>query len=281
MSRGACAYIIRKATGGHECCETLEEHVQRSLEVWLGRLKKCYSSAVNRIIYSQGSQTLASVLGDPVAVAIVLHDIGKTVPAYQEKRIMRGRVQYRHELVSGALSLIALEKAADMAGIGENERGLYVFEVPLAVMMHHESISMGVLAGELGERFVTLSVASLMLEDYYDGELWGLERLARTVKNMNVVGDEVVDVLKILSGSPPSRKEVINALGRLKAYSLSGDTLSRLSARARVAGILHPLVVADSIAANEGRKRCNGDGGTWIVKRALGRDGQAPAEPCL
>jgi len=180
---------------------------------------------------------------DVVEVAIWFHDLGKLAAAYKS-----GSGRYRHEVLGAYLAYKVLG-------------GEVRYYVSAAVALHHEPIIMGAYVGELGERSLNVSTLLAMLRgsdlamycNYSPAE----ELLKRAVEIWRR-GIEASDVVAVF--------------GEVLAFLTAGPASERRRKRLLVAGILQPLVVADSVAAMMNR----GGSGTKIARTAV-----SGAEPGL
>ncbi|MEM0318320.1 CRISPR-associated endonuclease Cas3'' [Thermofilum sp.] len=253
----ACAYYENDS-----CKETLCEHTQRILNVWDKCVARYYLRALIRVLGDY-----ARLLMD---IALLMHDTGKLVNAYAEPRYRRF---YRHEIVSAYYTYEMLR----CLNIPSNE---HEYIIPLTVLLHHEPGILGKYAGEIGERYVTFSTIKAMLENIPSDKLKPTrdstfehlicDRLSKHNINFNNCMSCLDQIL-----SDKNHNGIESVVKNLLAKALHSDVSRRSIIRTRVAAVLHPLVLSDSLAAYLGRK----DSGTWVVRRALGMDLDSPAEP--
>ncbi|MEM4847490.1 MAG: HD domain-containing protein [Thermosphaera sp.] len=253
----ACAYYENDS-----CKETLCEHTLRILNVWDKCVAKYYLRALTRVL---GKKT--DLLMD---IALLMHDTGKLIYVYAESKYRRF---YRHEIVSAYYAYKMLRNL----NIANNE---YDYIIPLAILLHHEPGILGKYAGEIGERYVTFSTVKAMLEDIPSNKLEPVrdsaferlicDRLGKRGINVDTCRSSLDQVLPSINHT-----DVESTVKNLLAKVLHGDISWRSVTRARVAAVLHPLVLSDSLAAYIGRM----DSGTWVVRRALGKDRDLCAEP--
>lgn len=208
-----------------KCVEGYDEHVSRVLNKWEA-LKPFYIKWVYR-----------NFGVDAVELAIKFHDLGKLARAYVEKAQRR---YYRHELLGAYFAFKALE-------------GDVRYYVAAAVALHHEPIIMGSYVGGLGETRLNISTLWAMLQE---ADL----SLACSYDPKDAVVRKALEEWRRVS-----LRDVVAAFKELLAFFSAGIAAERRRKRLLVAGILHPLVVADSIAAMEGR----GGRGTKIARAAL------------
>ena len=235
-----CAYFR-----GDKCIEGFIEHIEASLSVWR-ELKPYYYKSVLR------SMSLRSPSIDFVELALVLHDFGKLAGEYQ---VHRRSVVFRHEVLSGYVAFKVLES---LSGIEGDIR----YIVSMAVMLHHEPIILSAYATRLGEKHLTISnlrkvieLSDLTLSCELDLEYFNKFNYGRTIAGFIEKWDN--------EGLDPD--DIVNVLRDLIIKATIGDLKRLHIIRAKVASILHLIVVSDSIAAHI--KRC--DGGTWVSRRAL------------
>jgi len=258
----ACAYYENDS-----CKETLYEHTLRILDVWDKCVARYYLRALTRVLGDK-----ARLLMD---IALLMHDTGKLVSAYAEPRYRRF---YRHEIVSAYYTYKML-KSLNIASnkLVSNE---YEYIIPLTVLLHHEPGILGKYAGEIGERYVTFSTIKAMLEDIPSDKLKPIrdstferlicDRIGQHNTNVNNCMSSLDQVLSSINHA-----NIESTLKNLLAKALHSDVSRRFVMRTKVAAVLHPLVLSDSLAAYLGRK----DSGTWIVRRALGMSLGPHAEP--
>ncbi|MEM4863335.1 MAG: hypothetical protein QW706_09205 [Candidatus Nezhaarchaeales archaeon] len=253
----ACAYYENDS-----CKETLCEHTLRILNVWDKCVARYYLRALTRVLGKK-----AGLLMD---IALLMHDTGKLIYVYTEPRY---RKFYRHEIVSAYYTYKMLRSL----NITNNE---YEYIIPLAVLLHHEPGILGKYAGETGERYVTFSTVKAMLEDIPSNKLKPIRGSTFEHLICNRIGQHSINVNTCMSGlnqvlSSINHADVESTVKNLLAKVLHGDISRRSVMRAKVAAVLHPLVLSDSLAAYLGRK----DSGTWVVRRALGIGLGPYAEP--
>ena len=230
--------------------ETYEAHINNMLNLWRGNFRNAYLPSLSRIIGSD-----KGYVNDLIEIMIILHDLGKLFIGYQktlrkEERII-SRAEYRHEIVSAALTFFVLPVSEE----------LYV--ISGAILLHHEPILMGQVS-RYAEPYLTITDVERRLrkscggviEFNPDGIRWTREKLKEYSFNFSsnlpveVEIDEILDKIKELMlmlcvKCSPERKATL----RLKVSAL-GTLLS----------------IIDSVAANRSRKL--DDGGTFITRRA-------------
>ncbi|MFN3805466.1 MAG: hypothetical protein ACK4SY_10450 [Pyrobaculum sp.] len=211
-------------------------HVRRALAVWQ-EVRRYYERSVRR--------ALGDVGVDLVEYAIASHDLGKLADSYQKG----DRFRYRPEVVSAYLAYRGLE------GLGEGVR----LAVAAAVLLHHEPIILSTYVAKPGERYLPVYVLRKVLEKVdlaftCDVDLQFFQRYGKLHEVLNgwrAGGIKPADVLEVL-------KKVL-------VYVSVGEPSRTHVARAKIAALLHPLVVSDSIAAH----LCRGGGGTVVSNAAL------------
>jgi CRISPR-associated endonuclease Cas3-HD len=213
--------------------ETYEEHVERVLEKWKAM----------RPYYRKWVEGKFGI--DAVELAIKFHDLGKLAGAYGDRSQRR---LYRHEVLGAYFAYRLLE-------------GDLRYYVAAAVALHHEPIIMGAYVGELGESRLNISTLWAMLRDVDLSLSCDYVPADSYLKKAIDLWRRGVDV-----------SDVTAAFRDVLAFLSAGTAVERRRKRLLVAGILHPLVVADSTAAMEGRR----GRGTKIARAA-----KSGAEPGL
>ncbi len=230
---------------GGTCQETFVRHVKRVLAVW-EELKPYYLKGVQRIL---------GVELDPVEYAIVAHDLGKLAVQYQKGE----RRRYRHEVVSSYLAYVGLSE-------DEVDEGARI-AISAAVLLHHEPIITSAYITGIGERYLPVYKLRKELENSDvgfacsgDAELFAL--LDKWGGLRDAVGKWKRDGLDV--------RDVLATVKRIIVMTSMGSPEWNHQARAKVGAVLYPLVVADGIAADIGRNRCEkcGEGGGTRVVRA-------------
>ncbi|MEM1890487.1 MAG: CRISPR-associated endonuclease Cas3'' [Pyrobaculum sp.] len=219
--------------------EEFVKHVVRVLEVWK-ELKKYYQGGLSRAFPSVKDFDL-------MRYAILTHDLGKLAAHYQNNK----PGDYRHEVVS---AYFAYHGAAEL----EEEVRL---TLAAAVMLHHEPIILSTYVSRLGERYLPIYVVRRALERV-DLSYGCGDDVINFIKSENQSVGALLEKWRSQSLDP---KEVLEVVKKIVAQFTVGSIRNLHVKRARVAAILHPLVVADSVAAHIGR----GGDGTRVSKRAL------------
>ncbi|MGB9622675.1 MAG: CRISPR-associated endonuclease Cas3'' [Candidatus Bathyarchaeia archaeon] len=230
-----------------------------ALLVW-EKIKPYYWRSIVRV--------LGDTFFDPIALAIALHDLGKLTKAYSKHR-----KDFRHELFGAYATYDVLRTA-----IGDSDVS---YLVATSVLLHHEPIAMKIV-GEYGERYLTISNLKRVIVSYDLSPSCDVEATIDKIINDLLIKNKYIDTrlrdalkrfcikwVKEVSGD-----EVYSALKKIIAWAtIMGDSNELLVRRAKVASLLHLLIVSDSIAANIVRQgRCGSSGrdeGTYITKRAL------------
>ncbi len=218
---------------GGSCVETYEKHIERVLEKWKA-MRPYYRKWV------EGNFGI-----DAVELAIKFHDLGKLAGAYGDRSQRR---LYRHEVLGAYFAYRLLE-------------GDLRYYVAAAVALHHEPIIMGAYVGELGESRLNISTLWAMLRD-----------VDLSLSCDYVPADSYLKKAVDLWRRGVDVSDVTAAFRDVLAFLSAGTAVERRRKRLLVAGILHPLVVADSTAAMEGRR----GRGTKIARAA-----KSGAEPGL
>ncbi len=183
-----------------------------------------------------------------------------------------------HEVASAYVAYRAL------TGLGHSEEAATA--AGLAVLLHHEPIMFSALVAGLGyQRLPMMEVyAMLRRSNLQVAEGCDPHGIAGRLKALKLRSQDLADdartvagkMANLLEGLDSSRSEVEETLAELVAAAASGSE----ALRARVAALLHPLTLADQLAAQCSPLRSHGrGGGTWLTRRALGLDGEPPAEP--
>nr|WP_287069199.1 CRISPR-associated endonuclease Cas3'' [Pyrobaculum sp.] len=217
---------------GGECQEPYDEHIERVMRKW-EVMRSYYRWVIKQFGF------------DVVEIAIKFHDLGKLARAYVDKNQRRF---YRHEILGAYFALKTLEGEAR-------------YYIAAAVALHHEPIIVGAYIGQLGETRLNISALWAMLREADLG-------LACDYSPKDAFVEKALELWK----GGISASDVVDGFRELLAFISAGTSAERRRKRLLVAGILHPLVVADSTAAVEGR----GGEGTRIARAAL-----AGAEPGL
>ncbi len=259
---GCCAYY-----SGDACLEPYWLHIGLAVAA-VDLIKPFYGAALERLYTRLG---VARQLPDLLVAAVVLHDAGKLVEEYRRG----GRKRYRHEVVSAYTAYRVLTE------LGHNEEAATV--AGLAVLLHHEPITFSALVTGLGyQRLPMMEVyAMVRRSDLRVAEGCDPYETAEGLKKLRLQSHSLADDARtvaekmagLLASLHSSRDEIEETLAELVAATGSSEAM-----RARVAALLHPLVLADQLAAQCSPRRGDG-GGTWLTRRALGLDGQPPAEP--
>ncbi len=156
-------------------------------------------------------------------------------------------------------------------------------------MLHHEPIIMKAYVGEYGEKYLTISNLKRVIEKLTENS--GSSNLFRPNCDVKTTMEHVTNLLIRSGYADHSIKEAVmrfidnwikgvngeelfKTLKEIIAWSsVMGDPDTLLIRRAKVALLLHPLVVSDSLAANiirgKGCGRYEVDEGTFITRRAL------------
>ncbi|MGC8987906.1 CRISPR-associated endonuclease Cas3'' [Infirmifilum sp.] len=244
---GCCAFFYDV----NHCVESYFKHIYAAYIVWDRAFKKYYLRSVQRALRTDA---------DPVALAVLYHDLGKLTKEYKEGN----RRVFRHELVGAYL-------AYRLINDNRSQLNLYVAH---AVMLHHESGIIGIYAGERGEEFITLStlrdvIESADLSVYCDLTLDPWYKKAKAV-----YGNEIDKIASALSNM--NKEDFYEAIKEIVVRATVGRVADLLTLRTRTATLLFPLTLVDSIAASLTRPKelVEGDSGTWLTKRAFGLDEQ-------
>ena len=261
-----CAFYDRDGN----CLEGYWDHIGLVLAA-VQLLRRYYAGSLQRLY-----QRLGHSGHDLLTIAAVAHDAGKLVEEYR----LGSRRRYRHETMSAYVAY----KVAMELGVGEEA----ALTTALAVMLHHEPITFSALVTGLGlSRLPMMEVYAMIrrsdlrytnkcdLNDFRKK----LDLLRQALHLDNNVADTayraaeyMTRMLEKLDTDMDSVEEVLAEL--IAEATVSGSQVRR----ARVAALLHPLVLADQLAAECSPYRQVGKG-TWLTRRALGRDGFPKAEP--
>jgi CRISPR/Cas system-associated endonuclease Cas3-HD len=252
----SCCAFYCSYNGEEKCVETYWEHVERTIKAWRS-FKSYYSGVIKRV--------LGTYNFDPIAIVLITHDLGKLLRIY---RFRKYRYMYRHEIV-GAYVLYKMLVNVDR----------YLATIlSLAVLLHHESCIIGYI-GELGERYLTVTTLRSFLERYSKDFIIDnncdfdelVQRLA-SFEEISGIRDKIYSIKNLLNnlGSKNGVRDLLSVVKSLIIASSVGSMHSLHELRNKVAAILHPLVVLDSVAAHIGRKglcKRDEDEATWIVNR--------------
>lgn len=180
---------------------------------------------------------------------------------------------FRHEIIGSYV----VYKVLESLGFDEDARAT----VSLAVLLHREPIIFSAYVSGLGERYLTVSIVKKVIGEsdltIYCGSHLG-SALGKLVDSVAGLSDDqrggVARVGREILLSLNTRKDdILKVVKSIVVKSSIGDSIELHKTRAKVAGLLHPLVVSDSVAAYIGRSLCLHGGapdeGTWVVKRAL------------
>lgn len=251
-----CAYFKENV-----CIESYTTHIKRSLALW-SYLKRYYIKSIKRLLWIEV---------DPVEIALLFHDVGKLVEAYR-----KNRERFRHEIIGSYVVYKVLEN------LGFDERTRAV--VSLAVLLHHEPLIFSAYISRLGERYITISVIRKVIDES-DLTIYCSSHLSNMLKELvnyvtgldDVLKEKIVNVgIDVLSNLNTRKNDIFKVIKTIIVKASIGDSIELHKTRAKVAGLLHPLVVSDSVAAHIGRSLClqgkESSEGTWVVRRALGLD---------
>ncbi|MGC8987888.1 CRISPR-associated endonuclease Cas3'' [Infirmifilum sp.] len=257
-----------------ESGELYVEHVVAALTVW-EELKPYYRRGVERVLGVECD----SMCFDPIAVAIALHDVGKLTKAYYEQ--VKG---FRHELFSAYATYSVLESALRSTEAKDRVKSDVAYLLATAVMLHHEPIIMRTYVGAYGERYLTISNLKRVVEKYDLSPApcdvkKSLDYISRLPVKKEHAGECLTKAFEEFYvewsniDTQNGKDKVFDVLKRIIAWaSVMGDPDELLVRRARVASILHLIVVADSVAAHVLRtERCGSselrDEANYIVER--------------
>ncbi|QXJ32141.1 hypothetical protein J5U21_01792 [Saccharolobus shibatae] len=233
-----CAFFNKE----EECIEPYLKHIYTASLIWDKIYSKYYLKSIRRVLKTKE---------DLVKMAILYHDLGKLTNEYKEGN----RKNFRHELVGAYLAYKLLQND-------------YAFYVSLTVMLHHESGILGIYAGEKGESFITLSTLRKVI---YNADLKIYCDL--TVddpwydKAKTIFGKEIERVNKYLKTM--DNKEMYEIIKEIIVRVSVGNATHLLEIRTKIASLLYPLTLVDSISAYYTRGDSK-DSATWIASRALG-----------
>jgi len=210
--------------------QTLEEHAGAMLQAW-EEVKGKYIPSIIRAMKSYGVELGRDDADRLMRGLIILHDSGKGARLYQnylwggEK--LRG---FRHELVSAYYTLNILQQLFD-------EKVAFVSS--LAVMLHHEPILMGQVAG-LDRDSLSAEVALDKLRNF-DGVVLELDEFLRKSFKKQLGAD--VDV------PGAETEDVVGAVVELSVRARHLPDAGKL--RLIVGALLIPLVLCDYKGAEE------------------------------
>lgn len=242
-SQQVCAYFDDVGN----CIEYMADHASAVYCIWEECMKRYYKQALRRAF-----SNYADLI---ISIALLLHDFGKLVKAYTDVSLRR---YYRHELLSAYFTYEVLKPASF---VPED----YKLITSLAVLLHHEPIILSAYASELGEQYIKASTVKVVLERV---SAKGKLQIINDLQYINFVNSRLLrhglNLNQVLLSVNP--KSVINTLKEVLAFASLGDNSIRLVRRAKVGALLHPLTLADSLAAEMQRH----GSGTWVTKRALG-----------
>jgi CRISPR-associated endonuclease Cas3-HD len=222
--------------------ESYLKHIYATAIIWERILSKYYLNSVKRILGTNE---------DLVRIAILYHDLGKLTKEYREGN----RRLFRHEIIGAYLAY-------------KNYNNLYL---SLAILLHHEPFILGIYAGSIGEKFITLSTLRRIIEKSDLSIYCDLTKDPWYNKSKEIYNNKLDEVVKNLNSI--NKEDIYNKLKEIVIKS-SISTNELLEVRIKVAALLYPLTLVDSLAALFTRKDSN-DAGTWITKRALDDDPRA------
>ncbi len=243
--------------------ETYVQHIKTALLVW-EKIKPYYQRTIRRVF---GNTSF-----DAVALAIALHDLGKLTTAYNVSKRA-----FRHELFSAYAAYAILKE------VNDGKDGYIAYLVATSVMLHHEPGIMKIYIGEYGEKYLTISNLKRIIFNYDLSPSCNIKIILDTLTNDLLLKNGYMD-MEIKEALEHFRDKWINGINKNDVYealkeiiawvTVMGDPDELLIRRAKIASLLHPLVVSDSIAANIVRRNKCGDynkkdEGTYITRRAL------------
>lgn len=210
--------------------QPLEEHVEAMLRAWAW-VKAKYIPSIIRSMRVYGVELSREEADRLMKALIILHDSGKGARLYQDYLANRAKLRgFRHELVSAYYALKILPQLFD-------EKTTFIGS--LVVMLHHEPILMGQVAG-LDRDSLSVEVALDKLRNF-NGVVSELEEfLQESFRKHLSIEIEVPDA---------GTEEVVRAVVELSVKARHLPDAGRL--RLIVGALLIPLVLCDYKGAEE------------------------------
>lgn len=210
--------------------QTLEEHVEAMLKAWES-VKGKYVPSIIRTMKAYGVELGQEDADKLMKALIILHDSGKGARLYQDHLAGRAKLSgFRHELVSAYYSMKILPQLFD-------EKTAFIGS--LVVMLHHEPILMGQIAG-LDRDSLSAEVALDKLRNF-DGAVPELDAFLRESFREHL-GVEI-------TVPEASSEEVVRVVVELSVRARHLPDAGKL--RLIVGSLLIPLVLCDYKGAEE------------------------------
>ncbi|MEM2637075.1 MAG: CRISPR-associated endonuclease Cas3'' [Candidatus Korarchaeota archaeon] len=227
--------------------QTMSAHIDAMLEAW-DKIKNRYLASVQRLMRAYGIELDNEKTDKFMKSLVILHDIGKGVPKYQEHVNLGTPLGgYRHELISAVYARNILRKL-----FGEDSDKV-AFLGALVIMLHHEPILMG------------------FIERVHKEEL-SPEVIYSSLKEYNGVCEELEKFVKKYLGIDLSIIETDHALMEVLELSAKSRNFPKSNTlRLIVGGILLPLIICDY----KGAERREGEEPTFanILREIEGLEG--------